>query len=576
MIGLSLNRIGAVTSLIRPNRMLGRGAPFGRRVCWATVAAALALGHAAPAQQSVTRPPPPPTPAPAKPTPPDSEPLIRLSLSQYVAAVGQRNLEYAAQAFNVPIADAQLSVAHLYPNPTISGGVGIAGKQQPTSYDLSLTQTILLGGKRGARTDVARDQLAAAKAQLDDFLRTLRGTAATAYLDALHAEQSYLRKRRTSDDLDRLVVLNQRRVAAGDIGEIDLVQSRVDAAQFHAQLVAAANEVRASRLTLAALLGPQRTDTLVAPAAPLELSPPAGGAPDLPMKGQNGACPNGARECSARDTAEFGLQLPPAGHAEATGAGGPPSQLPVTALPSSTAGDTLLGGLRAPPTRGPQVISPPPPGAPRAVVSVAPPLDVDSLVRAAVASRPDVIAAQRLRDASIAGIHLAHDDRWSDVDLTIGTSYFTPGTNFIDPTPQYGGLNFGISLPIMLSDFTHGEVAAAEYTAKQSDKTLQSVVWKAALDVRQAWAGYQAAVAQLDQYTSGVLLDAERVRRAKLYSYQHGSASLLDVLTAEQTANDVFLASYDAQQQYGHALIGLGQATGTWSIVYATDVPPPK
>jgi hypothetical protein len=48
-----------------------------------------------------------------------------------------------------------------------------------------------------------------------------------------------------------------------------------------------------------------------------------------------------------------------------------------------------------------------------------------------------------------------------------------------------------------------------------------------------------------------------------------GSASLLDVLTAEQTANDVYLASYDAQQQYAHALIGLGQATDTWSFVYA-------
>ena len=463
------------------------------------------------------------------------------------------------------------------PNPTISGGVGFAGKQQATSYDLSLTQTILLGGKRGAHTDVARDQLAAAKAQLDDFLRTLRGTAATAYVDALHAEQTYVRKRRTSDDLDRLVVLNQRRVAAGDIGEIDLVQSRVDAAQFHAQLVAAANDVRASRLALTGLLSPQLADTLVAPAAPPELSAPLGAGLDLPIRGQGGACPAGGVDCSVRDTADLRLGNQPPISAEAIGtSGGPPSQQPVTGLPSSGPGDTLLGGLRAPPPGRPSVSPPPPPGRPRPVVIVTAPLDVDSLVRAAVALRPDVIAARSLRDASIAGVHLAHDDRWSDVDLTVGTSYFTRGTNFIDPTPQYGGINFGISLPIMLSDFTHGEVAAANYTAKQSDKTLQSVEWKAAVDVRQAWASYQAAVAQLDQYTGGVLLDAERVRRAKLYSYQHGSASLLDALTAEQTANDVFLASYDAQQQYGHALIGLGQATGTWSFVYATDEPAPK
>ena len=79
---------------------------------------------------------------------------------------------------------------------------------------------------------------------------------------------------------------------------------------------------------------------------------------------------------------------------------------------------------------------------------------------------------------------------------------------------------------------------------------------------------------QIAQYRGTVLIDAERVRRAKLYSYEHGAASLLDVLTAEQAVNNVYLASYDAQQQYTHALIALGQATGTWSFVYAAiDVP---
>jgi cobalt-zinc-cadmium efflux system outer membrane protein len=97
---------------------------------------------------------------------------------------------------------------------------------------------------------------------------------------------------------------------------------------------------------------------------------------------------------------------------------------------------------------------------------------------------------------------------------------------------------------------------------------VASAEWKAAIDVRQAWTAYRPAIAQVAEYTGGMLIDAERVRRAKLYSYQHGTASLLDVLTAEQTANDVYIASYDAEQQYEHALIALGQATGTWSFVY--------
>jgi len=476
------------------------------------LAVVLALGACALSAQQPGVPAAVPAAVPGEPpaagsvVPAESSPIVRLPLAGYVGLVGQQNLDYAAQAYNVPIADAQVSVAHLYPNPSLAWGAGldISGQHQATSYDIALTQTILFGGKRGARTDVARGQLAAARAQLDDFLRTLRGTAATAYADAVHAEQVYARKRETAEELDRLVTLNERRVKAGDIGEIDLVQSRVDAAQFRGALVSAANDVHAAHLAMTGLLTPRHIDTLVAPEAPAELVTIPAAAADAPIS-------------------------------------------PELLTPAPAAAAHALSGPAA--LRGP--------------------LDLDSLTRVAVASRPDVVAARRLADVAAAGVRVAHGDRWSDVDLTLGTSYFTRGTNVIDPTPNFSSLSLGLSFPIPLSNFSHGELSSAKFTARQAATAVQSAEWKATIDVRTAWAAYQSALAQVAQYSGGILLDAERVRRAKLYSYQHGSASLLDVLTAEQTANDVYLASYDAQQQYGHALIALGQATGDWSFVYA-------
>jgi cobalt-zinc-cadmium efflux system outer membrane protein len=497
-----------------------------------TAVLALAVAAAAQAQQPASKSAPAPDSA-AVPRPAvvlsGSEPVIRLSLAEFMAQVGRRNLDYAAQAFSVPIADAQVSVATLFPNPTLDwgGAFDVSGAHQASSFAISLTQTILVGGKLHARTRVASEQLAAARAQLDDFLRTLRGTAATAYVDAVHAEQVYERKRRTAEDLDRLVTLNERRVKAGDIGEIDLAQSRVDAAQFHGELVSASNDVHVARLTLTGLLSPGPTDALIAPAASGDLVRLTGIAPDAPIT--------------------------PAAVQAAIAAG------------AST--DTLPGGLRGPTAAIGQ------PGGPAAQAVVQGGPNLDSLARVAVASRPDVVAARRLLDAANAGVQVARGDRWSDIDLTAGTSYYTQGTNAIDPTPKFSSVNVGVSFPIPLSNFSHGELRAAQYSAKQAQKTEQSTEWKAVIDVRQAWSAYQAAIVQLAQYTGGVLLDAERVRRAKLYSYQHGSASLLDVLTAEQTANDVYVASYDAEQQYAHALINLGQSTGRWSLVYRETAP---
>jgi cobalt-zinc-cadmium efflux system outer membrane protein len=73
---------------------------------------------------------------------------------------------------------------------------------------------------------------------------------------------------------------------------------------------------------------------------------------------------------------------------------------------------------------------------------------------------------------------------------------------------------------------------------------------------------------QYAQYSTDMLADAEKVREARLYSYKAGSASLLDVLAAENTLSSVYLAYYIAISSYANALVSLEQASGMWDIEF--------
>jgi len=77
----------------------------------------------------------------------------------------------------------------------------------------------------------------------------------------------------------------------------------------------------------------------------------------------------------------------------------------------------------------------------------------------------------------------------------------------------------------------------------------------------------QVAARQAAAYTGQVLSDAERVRNARVYSYQRGAATLRDVLAAQRALNEVYLASLEAQAAYSRGLVGLAEAVGDWSLI---------
>jgi len=406
-----------------------------------------------------------------------------LSFKTYLAEVAASNLDYAAARYDVSIAEAQLVAARVFPNPTLNGGtagrdVTHHGEQrEPANDDAGVTQTIELGGKRRKRVAVARANLAQAAATLEDFFRTLRGNAATAFVDALTKRRVAEEKLRSATALDQLVAANRKRLEVGDIGEIDLTQSRVDALQLHADHLSSESDAQVAAIALEQLLG------RLAPAA----NAPAAGAP---------------------------LPVVPVGNLE--------------------------GPARS--------------------------FDEAALIAAALERRADVVAARRALDSAVAGVAVARAMAVPDLSVAFSYQENQRSHNDLAPAPEYASLGLSVSFPVPLWNQFRGELEAARATAAQSERALRGAELRATVDVRQALARYRLADRRAAQFQGGALDDAAAVYQAKLFSYQHGAATLLDVLNAQKAQNDVRLAYVAALDERAKALVGVEQAAGIWDV----------
>lgn len=205
----------------------------------------------------------------------DSGPRKVITLATFLDAVDRSNPDYAAQRAAVDVADAQRSVARVFPNSSFSFGYArdISGQQQASTANPGLSQTVLLGGKIGARGAVADQSYQQSVAQLHDFARTLRGSAASAYIDALVSEMAADRRRRSAEAVDRLAAGDEARFKAGDIAEADMLQSRVERLRFRADYLAAEAAHQTALLALSLFMGKRNNDTVFVPAPYASVSP---------------------------------------------------------------------------------------------------------------------------------------------------------------------------------------------------------------------------------------------------------------------------------------------------------------
>jgi cobalt-zinc-cadmium efflux system outer membrane protein len=178
----------------------------------------------------------------------------------------------------------------------------------------------------------------------------------------------------------------------------------------------------------------------------------------------------------------------------------------------------------------------------------------------ALETRSDVLSRKHALRTAEWRIELAQVNLIPDVSVSGSYSHLATGTGgFVQPADNTFGAGLSVNLPFSRWR-NRGELEGARAARTQAEIRLRSTELAVETEVRTAVSTYSASVKRLELYRGGLLKDADRVLEAKLYAYQRGSATLLEVIDAQRTAADVYLSYAQALTDHAHALVDLQQA----------------
>ncbi|WP_250254000.1 TolC family protein [Chryseobacterium sp. Marseille-Q3244] len=157
-----------------------------------------------------------------------------LNFEEYLSLVGKKNLGYAAQKYNIGMAEASIQTASMFPDPQLDLETTNNGIKENMGYvyGASIGWTLELGGKRKARVNLAKDQSELSKIQLQDFFRNLRADATLGYLEALKSKAILEVQQDSYKNILQLAKSDSIRYRLGTISLVTSKQSKLEAASL--------------------------------------------------------------------------------------------------------------------------------------------------------------------------------------------------------------------------------------------------------------------------------------------------------------------------------------------------------
>ena len=186
-------------------------------------------------------------------------------------------------------------------------------------------------------------------------------------------------------------------------------------------------------------------------------------------------------------------------------------------------------------------------------------VDEPSLLRAAIARRPDVSAAAHAAQAALRGKELAERQRFPDVSLSMQVSGIGFGEQAASPTTLVIGA--GANVPLFYQQ--QGEIRRAE--AQVDSFSLKHAKSEALVsaDVAGALATFQTTRRLVERMERDLLPRAKTASDILAIQYTAGKAPLMDYLDAQRSFIATRLEYFDDLEAYWSSVFTVEQALGT-------------
>lgn len=393
-----------------------------------------------------------------------------INFDDYIRQVREKNIAYAAEKLNIPIAEANISSARVFNDPSLAVEYAYNDDRrmqmgQGISAELSKTFS---PGKRISRIDLAKSEKGLTEALIEDYFRNLRAEATITYLEAIKQAELYEVTLNSYNSIAELAEANSIKFALGKITEVDALQSSIEAGVLYNELLQAQNDLYRSYSALNIPIGQFHADTVYVPEGRLELTRRS--------------------------------------------------------------------------------------------------FDRERLLAESLDNRADLAAALKNVDVAQKALKLARRERNMDFDVALGYNYNTEVRNELAPAPRFGGVTLGVSIPLKFSNFNKGSIKSASYMAAQAENYYAEAQLEVQTEVSQNYNAYLSFCSQVERFNDGMLARAKTVLEGKIYSYTRGETSLLEVLNAQRTYNDVRTLYIETMFNHAASLVDLERSVGIWDI----------